>query len=238
MLSSSPEKYIGNELELFAQAHHWKAYLSAVITPHLGANVLEVGAGLGGTTATLTHSYQGRWLCLEPDPALAHTISQAVATGQLPSNCRVSIGTIASLAEQHKFDSILYIDVLEHIRDDAAEAQLAASRLSVGGKLIVLSPAYEWLFSPFDEAVGHFRRYNKRTLVRAIPKSLHRVQLSYLDCVGLLASAGNRLIARSSSPSAGQIRLWDRAMVPLSRVFDPIIAHSFGKSLFGVWEKR
>lgn len=232
----SVEQYVGSELELFAQAHHWKAYFSDMIRPHLGTNVLEVGAGLGGTTAILTKGYRGSWLCLEPDAALAGTISQAIAAGELPESCRVSTGTMATLPAEDRFDSILYIDVLEHIEDDAAEAELAANRLSPGGKLIVLSPAYQWLYSPFDEAIGHFRRYNKRTLLSAIPKSLQRVELSYMDSVGLLASAGNRLVTRSSSPSAAQIGLWDRAMVPVSRILDPLIMHSFGKSLFGVWK--
>lgn len=230
------EQYVGSELQLFAQAHHWKAYFSDMIRPHLGSNVLEVGAGLGGTTAILTQGYRGSWLCLEPDAALAGTISQAIAAGELPEGCRVSTGTTATLPTEDKFDSILYIDVLEHIEDDAAEAELAANRLSPGGKLIVLSPAYQWLYSPFDQAIGHFRRYSKRTLLSAIPKSLQRVELSYLDSVGLLASAGNRLVTRSSSPSAAQIGLWDRAMVPVSRILDPLILHSFGKSLFGVWK--
>lgn len=48
------------------------------------------------------------------------------------------------------------------------------------------------LFTPFDKAIGHHRRYNRKTLMRATPENLETVETSYLDCVGLLASAGNR----------------------------------------------
>lgn len=233
----SAEAYVGSELELFSAAHHWKAYFSDLIRPHLGVNVLEVGAGLGGTTKILTQGHAGNWTCLEPDAALAGNISQAIAAGNLPASCRVETGTLAALPEQERFDSILYIDVLEHIEDDAAEAALAASRLNRGGKLIVLSPAYQWLYSPFDQAIGHFRRYSKRTLLAAIPTSLALTQFSYLDCVGLLASTGNRFVTRASNPTPAQIGLWDRVMVPMSRVLDPLVFNSFGKSVFGVWQE-
>ncbi len=233
----SVEQYVGSELELFADAHHWKAYFSDRIRAHLGVNVIEVGAGLGGTTAVLTRGFQGRWSCLEPDAGLASKISEAVSSGKLPANCSVSTGTLTTLSGSARFDSILYVDVLEHIEDDAAEVARAASRLSSGGKLIILSPAYQWLYSPFDQAIGHFRRYSRRSLLKAIPTSLELVEFSYLDSVGLLASVGNRFVTKASMPTPAQIRLWDRVMVPMSRVLDPLVAHAFGKSVFGVWRK-
>jgi len=233
----SAEKYVGSELELFAEAHRWKAYFSDRIRPHLGENVLEVGAGLGGTTAILSKGFQGRWSCLEPDAALANEINAAVSAGKLPPSCSAATGTLATLSESARFDSILYVDVLEHIEEDRGEAERAASRLSPGGRLIVLSPAYQWLYSPFDQAIGHFRRYSKRTLLKAIPTSLDLVEFSYLDSVGLIASAGNRFVTKASMPTPAQIRLWDRVMVPMSRILDPLVGHSFGKSVFGVWQK-
>ncbi len=230
------DAYVGTELELFAEARHWKAYFSALIRPNLGSNVLEVGAGLGGTTAALIHGFRGSWLCLEPDPALAAKIAHAVASGELPANCGVQAGTLASVPAPERFDSILYIDVLEHIADDRGELERATSHLSSGGKLVILAPAYQWLFSPLDRAIGHFRRYSRETLVQAVPQSLRLVDFWYLDSVGLLASAGNRFITRSASASRAQVRLWDGVMVQLSRVVDPLLGHSFGKSVLGVWQ--
>jgi SAM-dependent methyltransferase len=231
------ELYIGTELELFADAHNWKAYFASLIRPHLGANVLEVGAGIGGTTTILTRNHVGTWLCLEPDAALACQVTNAITRGDLPPSCHAVTGTLADLPSEERFDSILYIDVLEHIENDLAETAEAARRLRPGGRLIILSPAYEWLYSPFDRAIGHFRRYNRRTLTAAIPKDLTLLKFSYLDSVGLLASAGNRFVTRSSSPSRSQIRLWDGLMVPASRLLDTVVGHSFGKSVFGVWQR-
>ena len=106
-----------------------------------------------------------------------------------------------------------------------------------GGHLVILSPAHPFLFTPFDQAIGHYRRYTKKTLREAIPAGLEPVRLVYLDAVGLFASLGNRLVLKSAMPSPGQIALWDRVMVPMSRVVDPVLGHAFGKSVLGVWRK-
>jgi ubiquinone/menaquinone biosynthesis C-methylase UbiE len=237
-MSPAPaDHYVGTELELFAGATRWKNYFASKIRPHLGADVAEVGAGIGGTTALLASGHGGRWVCLEPDQRLLTNIQAAITSGGLPTGCEARAATLSDLPATERFDSILYIDVLEHIEDDHGEVRRAALHLRRGGKLIVLGPAHQWLYSPFDRAIGHFRRYTRSSLAATVPRDLRRIELSYLDSVGLLASAGNRFISRSSSPTAAQIKLWDRGMIPLSRVMDPLTRYSLGKSVFGVWQK-
>jgi hypothetical protein len=196
-----------------------------------------VGAGLGGTTRTLSREGKGRWVCLEPDAQLADQLREACRAGTLPACCEVVVGSLAEAAVPGPFATILYIDVLEHIADDRVELARAAAHLQPGGHVVVLSPAHPWLFTPFDQAIGHYRRYTKPTLKALTPESLHLVRLIYLDSVGLLASSGNRLFLKQSMPSPGQIALWDRVMVPLSRFVDPVVGYRLGKSILGVWQK-
>ncbi len=101
----------------------------------------------------------------------------------------------------------------------------------------MLAPAHQWLFTPFDEAIGHYRRYTRSSLRAAAPEGLALIRLVYLDAVGMLASLGNRLLLHSASPNPRQIALWDRVMVPLSRRVNPLLLHSLGKSVVGVWRK-
>jgi SAM-dependent methyltransferase len=229
--------YVGSELELFANVTNWKNYFAARVREHLGGAVLEVGAGLGGTTRILCRGTHQRWLCLEPDAKLAEMLQSSIAAGHLPICCQSQVGKLAELAGAEQFDSILYMDVLEHISDDRAEVENAAGHLRSNGKLIVLAPAHQWLFTPFDQAIGHYRRYNKKMLADIAPASLRRVRLSYLDSVGMLASMGNRFVLGSGMPSSRQLWVWDKLMVPVSRILDPLLCYSVGKSILGVWQK-
>jgi hypothetical protein len=91
---------------------------------------------------------------------------------------------------------------------------------------------------PCDEALGHYRRYDLNNgLAKVIPEDLERVWLGYLDSVGLLASLGNRFILKSRMPSSRQIVLWDGRMGPISRLLDPLLRYSIGKSVLGIWKK-
>jgi SAM-dependent methyltransferase len=230
--------YAGAELDLFAAALTWKSYLRRRVEPYLGRAVLEVGAGLGATTRVLCRGDQDRWVCLEPDADLAGRLAEELRAGRLPACCQLRVGTLAGRAPQPEFDTLLYIDVLEHIEDDAAELAGAAGWLRPEGHLVVLSPAHQWLYTPFDAAIGHFRRYTKRTLAALTPPGLDLVRLNYLDSVGMLASLGNRLVLHRAMPDPKQIAVWDRVMVPVSRVLDPLLAYSLGKSVLGVWRRR
>ncbi|MBI3299790.1 MAG: class I SAM-dependent methyltransferase [Elusimicrobia bacterium] len=224
--------YVGTELELFARARRWKAYLRDRLAPYVAGDVLEVGCGLGANAAAFAGLDFASWTGLEPDARLL-----AKASSPDP-RFRFRTGTLGDLDPGARFDAILYIDVLEHIADDAGEAASAAARLRPGGRLIVLAPAHGWLYSPFDRAIGHHRRYTKESLSRAVPVGLARLELSYLDSVGLLASLANRLFLRQSSPTASQIGVWDSVIVPLSRVVDPLTGFRAGKSVLGVWAQR
>jgi hypothetical protein len=114
----------------------------------------------------------------------------------------------------------------------------AAGHLRAGGHLIVLSPAWPFLFSPFDSAIGHYRRYTRASLRSAArPAGLAEKEMIYLDCAGMLASAANRLLLRSSMPTLEQILLWDRRLVPVSERIDRLFGEHIGKTIVGVWEK-
>lgn len=227
-------EYEGAELDLFAHARNWKAYWISRIQAHVGGDVLEVGAGLGANTAALQSPGVRSWTCLEPDPQLAARIQQEIR--EIPG-CSVKTGTIESLPDL-LFDSILYIDVLEHVEDDLRETALAAARLRQGGRLIVLSPAHQFLYSPFDRAIGHYRRYDRASLRACQPEACAEARLEYLDAAGMLLSLANRALLRQSMPTLQQIHTWDRLVVPLSRIVDPILGRRVGKSILVVWTRR
>lgn len=196
-----------------------------------------MGAGIGGTTQHLCTRYHDYWLALEPDAGMASYLQKQQAMGQLPPCCEVAHGTLATLELASTFDTILYIDVLEHIENDFAEVQRAAQQLVPGGYLVVLAPAHQWLYTPFDRAIGHYRRYDRTALLRLTNEHLACVSVKYLDSVGMLASLANRLLLKTSHPTRKQIQIWDRYMVRPSKLIDPMLGYRLGKSILVVWQK-
>ena len=106
-----------------------------------------------------------------------------------------------------------------------------------GGRVIVLSPAHQWLFTPFDAAIGHFRRYTRAMLKSIQPTSLQLESCWYLDSVGMAASAANLWFLKQSMPTQQQLHFWDTFLVPPSRILDPVCLHSVGKTVVAVWRK-
>ena len=230
-------KYVGQELELFARVYNWKSYWSARIRPFIKGDVVEVGAGLGANTPYLNRGDCRSWICLEPDPALVEELAANTASISAACNCEIKCGTLQSL-EGRQFDTIVYIDVLEHIEDDKGELQRAARLLRSGGRVIVLSPAHQFLFTDFDAAIGHYRRYNRSSLANLSPPALDLEQMWYLDSAGLLLSAANRLLLRQSMPTEAQLKVWDQWVIPVSRVLDRCLFGRVGKSIVEIWRKK
>jgi len=233
--------YPGKELTLFSAATHWKQYFSQKIGPYLSGDVLEVGAGLGGTTQSLLKFARGpitSWTALEPDPDLYSVLKNQ----NIPSlnGKRISYihGTLHELPpEARQFDVILYVDVLEHILADREEIQFASQFLKPQGRLVVLAPAHNFLTSPFDQEIGHHRRYCRRSL-RDLRGSLFQSEhSSYLDSAGLLLSLANAYLLKKAQPSMNDILFWDRFVVPVSKLLDYLSRYHLGKSILEIWTR-
>jgi len=234
-MAMSENGYCGGELDLFAECRNWKAYWSAAISPYVRGEVLEVGAGIGSNAPFLNQSRGQPWVCLEPDARLLARLRVSLAHSGMEPLPEAIHGTLESLEASRRFDTVVYIDVLEHIENDRLELSNAGARLRPGGRIVVLSPAHQALFSRFDATLGHWRRYNRRTLSAASPPGLRLERLWYLDCTGLLLLAGNLLTSNRSTPTPGQLWIWDRIAIPISRVLDRLFLHSLGKTIVAVW---
>lgn len=219
------------------QTVNWISYLANQVKPFIRGDVLEVGSGMCAKTLTLYGPWCSKWVCLEPDRDLARRGQESLRANGLESLVEIRVKTIADVSSYEKFDSIIYIDVLEHILDDGGELQRAAGLLRPEGTMIIVAPAHSFFFSPFDAAVGHYRRYNGKSLRKIMPEPLIEVRVAYLDSLGMLASLANRVLLRRSMPTAGLLRLWDTLLVRLSRFVDFFVAYTCGKTILAVWRR-
>jgi len=235
--ASAEFSYVGTELELFAKATNWKNYVGKKLRPYIAGNVIEVGAGLGASTKYLCNLSHGRWICLEPDANHVSHLKGLIAARKLPPCCEAICGVLADLAPAEFADTIIYIDVLEHIERDEEEMRVAAAHLAARGHIVMLSPAFNFLYSPFDEAIGHYRRYVYADAMRLTVQSLTLQAIFFLDSVGFFVSASNRLVLRKSQPSMRDIQIWDKTIVPISVLTDKICSPLFGRSIVMIWQK-
>ena len=230
-------KYIGDELNIFQDAVNWKNYWLNSVKEFISGDVLEIGAGIGINTKLMLENYPiiTSIVAVEPDKLLADQILDNITVGK--QKVTVLNHYLENLPDDKLFDTILYIDVIEHIADDSLELEKAKSHLKKNGILIILVPAFNILFSPFDKAVGHHRRYNRKSLCKVIPDDLIQLKIFYLDSLGVCASLMNKFILKQSYPTKKQIVKYDRMIVPMSKILDRLLFHSFGKSLVGIWKK-
>jgi SAM-dependent methyltransferase len=202
-----------------------------------GRNILEVGIGHGGygDYVPASASYCG----LDIDPQ-----NVADARERYPSRSFIE-GDVTSdeflRLEAKGFDTVLCCNVLEHIEDDRRAVRNMLRVLVAGGRLLLLVPALPALFNDLDRIAGHQRRYTKETLTAAIDPALGRVtRLAYFNSVGALGWLANSFVRHKDIESrsiALQVALFDRMMVPVSRVADRLVGRSFGQSLVAIVER-
>ena len=164
---------------------------------------------------------------------------QKIKEEELPAFCKAINGTLDDLPVLQKFDTIIYIDVLEHIENDKSEIEKAVTKLNDDGQLIILSPAFQMLYSPFDKAIGHYRRYTKKTLRETVKTpNLTETKMFYLESSGMLLLLINKFLFKRNYPSKKNIVVWDKLFIPVSKLLDKISFYSFGKTIIGIWKYK
>ena len=137
------------------------------------------------------------------------------------------------------FNSIIYLNVLEHIENDIEEINTALQKLNVGGHLVILVPAGSKLYGKFDKAIGHFRRYELDFFKQNKFIDAKLVNLYCLDCFGYFLYFVNQLIFKEEVyPSKFKIFIWDKFFTPITIIVDFLFRYKFGKNIMCILEKK
>jgi SAM-dependent methyltransferase len=224
----SAEHYPGKELEAMSSADHYRRWIVETFDPYLGRNVAEVGAGIGSITRILLERPLLRLVSFEPSTNMYPMLAEAVK-GEPRATARNTLFGPEQAGEA--FDSVAYINVLEHVEHERAELDAAFAALRPGGHLLVFVPALAWLYSNFDRDVGHFRRYSREGLERVV---LHAgfevVESRYFDLAGVLPwYLYFTLLGRGMG--RGSVSLYDRVVVPPMRRVERLVRPPIGKNV-------
>jgi SAM-dependent methyltransferase len=234
--------YAGRDLESMSLAHNYHRWILDLFAPHLGRRVVEVGAGAGSFSELLLAREPESLTLVEPDAGMHRLLVSRV--GALPTRARVRVfnDTFANVArrvaEEERPDSVVYVNVLEHVREDEAELRLAAGALPVGGRVFLFVPAFQWLYGSFDRQVGHQRRYTRAELEAKCARAGLRVLKSvYFDAAGVLPWWLKYRVLRSEKMEPAAVRFYDEFCVPVVRRVEALVPPPVGKNVLLVAEK-
>ena len=137
-----------------------------------------------------------------------------------------------------KYDTIIYLDVLEHIRNDEKEILSAYKRLKKNGNLIISVPAFQYLYTDYDRKIGHYRRYDKKSFEKIFNKlKLKSYQMTYFDSIGYALIFLSKFLAVSNRVNfRGSVKLWN-FLIPISKILDVFLSIFIGKSLMVIITK-
>jgi SAM-dependent methyltransferase len=235
--------YAGRDLESMSLARNYHRWILDLFAPHLGRRVVEVGAGTGSFSELLLAREPESLTLVEPSEEMHRLLVEHV--GRLPTRARVRVhnDTFARVArrltEAERPDSVIYVNVLEHVEDDEAELRLVADALAHGGRAFIFVPAFGWLYGSFDRQVGHRRRYTRGELeAKCVRAGFRIVKSAYFDAAGVLPWWLKYRVLRSEKMEPAAVRFYDRFCVPVVRRVEALIPPPLGKNVLLVAEKR
>ena len=236
-LSQTSDEFIAEDLRQMAMAPNYSKWLYRLVAPFVGNRILEIGSGTGTLTSLLLED-EKTVTGIEPNPFCVDELNKQF------SGCP-RFHLIPKPVEQctdeelkrNGIESILSVNVLEHIADDQMVLNHVATLLPPGGRLALIVPACPKAYGTIDQSVGHFRRYNARDMrQKLVTAGLRPLRLRYSNALGLAGWFINGKIRHSTKQSNQQIRLFN-ALTPALATIERIIPPPKGLSLTAIAEK-
>jgi glycosyltransferase involved in cell wall biosynthesis len=207
-------------LQSMRWARRYNRWIIARIAPFIGDRILEAGAGIGNITAHLLN----RELIVAADDNPSYLERLAANFSNNPNVLTAEINLECSdgilKLKEHRFDTIVCVNVIEHLKPDEEVLRRFFEVLQPGGRAIILAPQGRWLYGSIDRALDHHRRYSRAE----IRQKMERAGFEIDEIFGINRVAppfwllNGRVLRRTSVPGA-QVRFFDR-LVPLVKIFD------------------
>ena len=233
--------YVGKDLEAMSFAVNYHRWILDEFRPFLGKRAVEVGAGTGLFSELLLEENLDTLSLVEPSEMFEHlrkNISPIETRTEVNFHQSIFAGVHRQIAVDYKPDSIIYVNVLEHIEDDVAELSMIHQTLPENGRCFIFVPALQALYGEFDRRIGHFRRYSKKEIDEKCESAGFRIlKLKYFDFAGVFPWYVKYKILKSDSLESGAVALYDKIAVPLVSRFEKYFSMPVGKNILLVAEK-
>jgi len=221
--------------EQMQKATNYNQWTFEQIEKYVNGDVLEVGCGVGSFTKLITEKSKFDSLyCIDISaPAIEH-----ISKKDFKDNVRIECIDLINVEGQ--FDFILCMNVMEHVEDDTGFFEKLISLLNPGGVLFHLVPSHNFLYSNFDKAAGHFKRYNKEMMNSFfLPGNVNLVKQYYFNPIGAIGYwfVYKALKSGNINDTEGEIGMFDKYIVPFSKKLLPV-SNPIGISLISIFKKN
>jgi SAM-dependent methyltransferase len=206
-----------------------------LVAPYLGRSVLEIGSGMGHFSRKLIESGHDRVVLSDTEEYCLTKLGETYAGNPRVEVVSVPLPGTVNISGQ--VDSVVAMNVLEHIEDDVRALRDLAAVVRPGGNIVLWVPAYMQLYGEFDRKVGHFRRYTPTTIRRSVEQAGLRVRR--VRPVNFLGGIAWWLAVRrggAGAPNRKLVWLYDNIVIPISRVAEKVVRPPFGQSVICVAE--
>src|SRR5213079_458222 len=223
-------------LERMAAAPRYNRWMFDRLRPWVGRRVLEIGAGIGNMSAFLVDQTRvERVVLTDTEPDYLGRLRERFARRSQVSVAELRLPAVSPALVAERLDTVVCLNVLEHIEDDRASLRAMHDLLQPAGRLLLLVPSLRALYGSLDEALGHFRRYVPDELQAKLRTAGFRVRhLEYFNLAGVPGWwLTGRLLRRRLIPT-GALR-WYEALVPLFRL-ERLLPWRIGQSLIAIGE--
>ena len=224
---------LNDVLEELEEAKHYSAWVLQMIAPHISGRILEVGAGRG--TYSTYFAEHGHLTALEPSEVNSAALRERLKNYP---NASVINAELDGAAAPGSYDTVVLLNVLEHIPDDHQALGDIYEALAPGGKMVLWVPAFESLYGKFDHQIGHYRRYRHNPLLALVHRvGFQKVSARYTNMPGFFAwFLVVRLLGRA--PTSGRLALtYDRYFVPVISRVERFVRPPIGQSLLVVAQR-
>jgi SAM-dependent methyltransferase len=233
--NANQQVHLGKTLEILSYVENYNKWIYNVLSEYIGWNVLEVGCGVGNITQFLINRHQVTAIDLDESFCQKTRDQYGSQTEDV-----LMMNILGPRFEELKcapFDTVLCINLLEHIRDHSLALENMFKLIRRGGNLVLFIPAMRWLYGSLDRQFRHYRRYERAALTRLLMENgASRVYSRYLNILGAFGWFVYGRIFKVKQIPSKEVGIFDK-IVPFATKIEKKFRLPFGQSLLVVAEK-
>jgi len=220
-------------------ANNYNNWILSKFRNYVEGSLLEIGTGQGNFRKYFKSI--SNYISIDLDESV---IERAKARNPNDSYFKIDITKKEDIDKLKKYpiDTILCVNVLEHIEDDKQAIENMMSLLKPEGNLLLFVPAFGSIYNKLDELAGHYRRYNRSSIKKLVENQSYQIVLNqYFNPIGFFTWWVQKFFTHKNLNSDSinkQVIFFDKFIVPISKLFNPLTKLIFGQSVICVIKKK